>query len=70
MLQADRSRARFPIRSLDFFNLSNPSSCTMTLWSTQPLTETSTRNFPRGGGVKGGRRLALDNLTANCVPIV
>jgi hypothetical protein len=32
----------------DFFNLPNPSSCTMALGSTQPLTEMSTRNLPRG----------------------
>jgi hypothetical protein len=32
--------------SLDFFSLSNPSSRTMALGSTQPLTEMSTRNHP------------------------
>jgi hypothetical protein len=37
MLQAGRSRVRFPMRSLDFFNLPNPSSRTMALGSTQPL---------------------------------
>ena len=26
----------------------NPSSCTMALWSTQPLTEMSTRDLPSG----------------------
>jgi hypothetical protein len=31
---------------VDSFNLSNPSSCTMSLGSTQPLTEMSTRNLP------------------------
>jgi hypothetical protein len=31
-----------------FFNLPNPSSRTMALGSTQPLTEMSTRNFPGG----------------------
>jgi hypothetical protein len=30
-----------------FFNWPNPSSRTMTLGSTQPLTEMSTRNLPR-----------------------
>jgi hypothetical protein len=47
MLQAERS----PVRVLDevnFFNLSNPSSRTMALGSTQPLTEMSTRNVPVG----------------------
>jgi hypothetical protein len=40
-----------PVRVLDevdffFFSLLNPSSRTMALGSTQPLTEMSTRNFP------------------------
>jgi hypothetical protein len=46
MLQAGRSRFRFLMRSLDFFYLPNPSSRTMALGSTQPLTEMSTRNIP------------------------
>jgi hypothetical protein len=33
---------------VDFFNSSNPSSRTMALESTQPLTEMSTRNLPEG----------------------
>jgi hypothetical protein len=33
---------------VDFFNLPNPSSCTMALGLTQPLTEMSTRNLPAG----------------------
>jgi hypothetical protein len=44
MLQAGRSRVQFPMRSLDFFNWPNPSSCTMALESTQPLPEMSNRN--------------------------
>jgi hypothetical protein len=56
MLQAGRSRVRFPMRLLDFFNLPNPSSRTMDLGSTQPLTEVSTRNLR---GVKGDRRVRL-----------
>jgi hypothetical protein len=44
---------------VDFFNLPNPSSRTMALGSTQPLTEMSTRNFP---GVKSGRLIGLTNL--------
>jgi hypothetical protein len=40
-----------------FFNLPNPSSRTMALGSTQPLTEMSTRNLP--GGVKGPLRSQL-----------
>jgi hypothetical protein len=51
MLQAGRSRVRFPIRSfIGFFNWSNPSRRTMTLWSTQPLTIVNTRNLPGGKG--------------------
>jgi hypothetical protein len=37
MLQAERSRVRFLMKSLDFFNWPNPSSRTMSLGSTQPL---------------------------------
>jgi hypothetical protein len=33
---------------VDFFNLPNPSTRTMALGSTQPLTEMSTRNLPGG----------------------
>jgi hypothetical protein len=67
MLQAGRSQVRFPIRSLDFFNLPNPSSRTMTLGLTQPLTEMSTRNLPGG---KGQPVCKADNLTAICEPTV
>jgi hypothetical protein len=56
MLQAGTSWVRFPMRSLDFFNLSNPSSLTMALGSTQPLTEMSTRSFL---GATGDRRVRL-----------
>jgi hypothetical protein len=38
---------------VDFFNLPNPSSCTMALGLTQPVTEMSTRNIPRGKRVAG-----------------
>jgi hypothetical protein len=54
MLQDGTLWVRVPLRSLDFFNWPNPSSRTMALGSTQPLTEMSTRNLP--GGVKGGPR--------------
>jgi hypothetical protein len=60
MQQAERSRVRVLMR-LVFLNLPNPSSSTMTLGSTQHLTEMSTRNFP-GVGVKDGRRVRLTNL--------
>jgi hypothetical protein len=59
MLQAGRSRVRFPMRSLDFD--------TMTLGSIQPLTEMSTRNFPGG---KGRPARGADNLTAIYDPTV
>jgi hypothetical protein len=38
---------------VDIFNLPNPSSRTVALGSTQPLTETSIRNLPGGGLGKG-----------------
>jgi hypothetical protein len=50
-----------------FFNLPNPSSTTMTLGSTQPLTEMSTRKLPGG---KGPLTRKADNLTTICGPIV
>jgi hypothetical protein len=39
-----------PDEVIGFFNWPNPSSCTMSLGSTQPLTEMSTRNLPGGKG--------------------
>jgi hypothetical protein len=48
---------------VDFFNWSNPSSRTMALGSTQPLTDMSTRNLPVG---KGQPARKADNLTAIC----
>jgi hypothetical protein len=45
-----------PDEIIGIFNLPNPSSRTMALGSTQPLTEMSTRNFP---GVKDGRCVRL-----------
>jgi hypothetical protein len=50
-----------------FFNLPNPSSRTMALGSTQPLTEMSIRNLR---GVKGRLVRKADNLTAICEPII
>jgi hypothetical protein len=52
---------------VDFFNLPNPSSRTMALGSTQPLTEMSTRNIPGG---EWQLALKADNLTAICEPMV
>jgi hypothetical protein len=51
VLQAGRSRVRFPMR---IFNLPNPSIRTMALGSTQPLTEMSTRNLPGDKGRPDG----------------
>jgi hypothetical protein len=48
---------------VNFFNLPNPSSRTMALGLTQPLTEM------RGGG-KGRPARTADNLTAICEPTV
>jgi hypothetical protein len=52
---------------VDFFNLPKPSSRTMALGLTQPLTEMSTENLPGG---KGRLARKADNLTAICEPIV
>jgi hypothetical protein len=51
-----------------FFNLPNPSSRTMALGSTHPLTEMNTRNLPGGG--KGQPARKDDNLTAIYEPTV
>jgi hypothetical protein len=58
MLQARWSLVRVP-DEVDFFNLPNPSSRTMALGSTQPVTEMSTGIFL---GVKNGRRVGLTTL--------
>jgi hypothetical protein len=63
MLQAGRSRDRVPMWWFFF------SSLTMSLGSTQSLTEMSTRNLPREGG-KGRPARKADNLIAICEPIV
>jgi hypothetical protein len=47
MLQAGRLPVRVP-DEVDLFNLPNPSSRTMALGSTQPITEMSTRKLPGG----------------------
>jgi hypothetical protein len=52
---------------VDFFNLPNPSSRIMALWSTQPLTEMSTRKLP--GGKKPPARIA-DKPAIICEPNV
>jgi hypothetical protein len=60
MLQAGRLRVRFAMRLLGFFNGHNPSSRTMSLGSTDPLTEMSIRDLPGG---KGRPTRKADNLT-------
>jgi hypothetical protein len=59
MLQAGRSPVRVTDK-MDFLNVYNPSSSTMVLRSTQPLTEMSTRNFL---GVKSGRRVGPPSMS-------
>jgi hypothetical protein len=66
MLQAGRSLVQVS-DEVDFFNLHNPSSRTMALGSTQPLTVMSTRNLP--GSKKRPARKA-DNLAAIYEPNV
>jgi hypothetical protein len=66
MIQAGRSPVRVP-DEVNFFNLPHPSSRTMALGSTQPLTEMSNRNLP--GGKKRPERRA-DNLATICEPNV
>jgi hypothetical protein len=66
MLQAVRSRVLVP-DDVGFFNLPNPSSCTMAPRSTQPLTKMSTRNLP-GGKMQPAHK--VDNSTAICEPNV
>jgi hypothetical protein len=66
MLQAGRSRVRVLMRWI-FSNLPKPSSRTMALGSTQPLTEMSTRDLP--GATKRPANKA-DKLTTTCESIV
>jgi hypothetical protein len=67
VLLAGRSRVRNPDEVIGFFNCPNPSSRTLALGSTQPLTEMSTRNLP---GSKGRPKREADNFAAICEPIV
>jgi hypothetical protein len=63
MLRADS----FTDEVVGIFNLPNPSSRTIALVSTQPLTEMNTRNLP---GIKGRPLRKADNLTAIYEPFV
>jgi hypothetical protein len=60
MLQAGRSPVWVP-DNVDIFNWPNPSSRTVALESTQPLTEMSTMNLPGG---KKRPACRPDNLAA------
>jgi hypothetical protein len=60
-------RGLIPDEITRFFNRPNPSSLTMTLGPSQPLTEMSTRNLPAGRG-RSARKPG--NLAAICEPIV
>jgi hypothetical protein len=64
MLQAGKLRVRIPIRSLDFFNCSNPSSALLP-WGR--LTEMSISNLRRGNGREARK---ADNLSPICESIV
>jgi hypothetical protein len=70
MLQAGRSRVRFPIRSLDFCNWLNPSSRPISLGSSKPLTEKNTRNLPGDKGWSACRALtsppSVSRLSGKC----
>jgi hypothetical protein len=56
-----------PDEAIGFFSWLNPSSCTVALGLTQPLTEMSTRNLPGG---KGRLLRKANNLTAVYEPTV
>jgi hypothetical protein len=67
MLQAERSRVRVPMKWNFFFNLPNPSSRTMGVGSTQPLTEMSIRNLYGGKGDPCVRLTTLDPVCEQLV---
>jgi hypothetical protein len=62
MLQARRLRVQVPIRWI-FFNLPNPSSCTVTLESTQPLNRNEYQES--SWGAKNGWCVKLTTLLAS-----
>jgi hypothetical protein len=67
MLQAGKAWGSILDEVIRFFNCPNPSSSSMALRSTQPLTEMSTRDLPGG---KGWPARKADNLTTICEPNV
>jgi hypothetical protein len=56
-----------PYKVSTFFNLPNPSSYSIFLGLTRPVTETSTMNLPGG---KARPALKADNLIGICEPTV
>jgi hypothetical protein len=68
VLQAGRPWVRFPMRLLNCFNLSNPSSRNIALRSTQLLTKNEYHESSWGGRGRPVRK--ADNFTAICEPIV
>ena len=64
VLQAWRSRVRFPMVSLEFFIVIILPAATVAVGLTQSLTEMSTRNISWGG--KGGRCVGLTTLPPSC----
>jgi hypothetical protein len=61
------SRGLIPDAFIGFLNWPNPSSRTMALGSTNPLTGMNTKNHPGG---KGRTESKADNLTDSYEPIV
>jgi hypothetical protein len=68
MLQAGRTRVRVLTRWISF-NRPDPSSSTMALGSTQPLTETNGNEY-HASSWAGGLAREARNLTGICGPIV
>jgi hypothetical protein len=69
MLQGGRSQVRFLMRSLDFSVDPILSSRNVGSWSTQPVTEMSTKNFSPSKRY-GQRARKADNHTAIYEPTV
>jgi hypothetical protein len=67
VLQPEGHGFEFLLGERIFFNIPNPSSRTLAMWSPQPLTEMSTRNHPSG---KMWSVRKSDNLIAICEPII